>query len=128
MAIVEFPKLSGHFIQENQLTVPEALNGVNHIFSRLNSRKSALDQLINSLKALEIGDEQIEKGACEIGIMIPPLYVENDLYKLSDEFHDLVDTLLVFDEVATGSRSNFMVRSIASSDFGLFLVAAALLL
>ena len=112
-------------IQRNQLTVTVAQKEVAEIFNRLNSRKAALDQMLKAFSVLELDNEELEEGGCEVGIMIPRAYVKNDLYSLSNEFHELGDTLLVFEEVATGSRSRFKVNSIGSSDFGLYLAAAA---
>lgn len=112
-------------IQRNQLTVPVAQKEIAEIYSKLNARKTALEQMVKSFSALELGNESLAEGDCEVGIMIPRGYVDNSLSGLSGEFDALGDALLVFEEVATGGRSEFKVNSIGSSDFGLYLAAAA---
>lgn len=112
-------------IQKNQLTVPEAKKGIDELSNRLNARKQALDQMITSFKTLELESEDIQPGECEVGVLVPRKFVDNDLKSLSDEFKNIGEIFGVFEEIATGGRSGFKVNSISSSDFGLYIAAAA---
>jgi hypothetical protein len=112
-------------IQRNQLTVPEAKKEIDQINSKFTARKKALDQMLSSFSTLELGSEELEPGECEVGVLVPRKFVKNDLNSLSDEFGNLNNIFGVFDEIATGSRSGFEVNSISSSDFGLYIAAAA---
>ena len=100
-------------IQRNQLTVPEAKKEIDQINSQYTTRKKALDQMLNSFKTLGIGSEELGPGECEVGVLVPREFVENDLDNLSREFENLSDIFGVFDELATGSRSGFKVNSIS---------------
>lgn len=112
-------------IQTHQLTIPEGKKAVDEINSKLNTRNQALTQMVKSFETLQIESDFLESGQCELGIMIPRDFVKNDLDSLSEEFEELSELFKVFDELATGSRSGFKVRSISSSDFGLYIAAAA---
>ena len=92
----------------------------------MTNRKEALDGMLSSFATLELDDEELEPGECEVGVLVPRGFVDNELNKLSKELENLSSVFAVFDEIATGSRAGFTVNSISSSDFGLYIAAAAL--
>jgi len=112
-------------IQENQLTVPVAQKEIAEIVTRFSTNKQALDQMITSFTTLEIGSEELAHGDCELGILVPRKFVDNDLIKLSEEFENISEIFSVFEEVVLGTRSGFKVKSISSSEFGLYIAVAA---
>jgi hypothetical protein len=115
-------------IQENQLTVPEAKTGIESVLNNLNSRLQSLNKMIESFEQLDISSEDLKEGECEIGILIPRQFVDNDLKNIAGEFEKLGETFAVFEEIANGTRSGFKVNSLSSTDFGLYLAAAPPLL
>lgn len=89
--------------------------------TELAAHKTALDQLIEGMSHFEVGHEDLNPGEAELSILIPRLAVGERLGSLGLEFVDLEKLVGPFAELATGSRPEVRVRSIASSDYGVFL-------
>ena len=81
---------------------------------------SVLDQ---GFQDFQIGAEELQPGEFEVGFLIPRDAVSNDLERLGDEFTKLNSILAPFLELATGTRPDLKVRSIASSEFAVYLIA-----
>lgn len=108
----------------NQITPSVALQELQELHRALQTLMTALENLTNGLDRLAIGSEELKAGECEVGLLVPRGFVDNRLDKLGDEISELDHILEVFAEVATGSRPSFVVRTISSTDFALFLETA----
>ena len=110
-------------LQRNQITPAVALKEFRELHKQVQAFKTAIEQLMNSLKFLKIGNEELESGECEIGMLIPRDAVENNLEEFADELKELSFILDVFSEVATGTPSDLSIKSISSSDLTVYLSA-----
>ena len=110
-------------IDRNQMTPAVAVQEL----TLLQQEVAALQQAVTNLNAafdkLHIGEEVLNPGQCEVGVLIPRQFVKNRLDQLGREFKELDDIFEPFAELATGTREGFPIKAIASSDFGLFLDA-----
>ena len=109
--------------QENQMTPAVALKGLEQLKGQLESFQKALDQIIASFKKFGIGNEKLEPGECEIGMLIPRDAVKNELTEFSDELKELSFVLNTFSEVATGKPDELFIKTISSTDLTVYLVA-----
>lgn len=107
--------------EHNKITLAHAHTQLKEIQSKLNSKKAAIDQLIASFVSLGIETEELLPGECEVGILIPRLYVDNKLPAFGRELEELQSIFAVYEEITTGSRAGFILKSISSSEFGVFL-------
>jgi hypothetical protein len=108
----------------NQITPAVALQEIEEIATALTELDSGLSQLLAGLDHFKVGSEVLLPGQAELGILIPRRDVDQDLARLGREFVDLQQLFGPFVEIATGSRPPFVVQTIASSDFQVFLELA----
>ena len=109
----------------NQITPAVALKELQGILQRLQEFKAALEQAASALRVLNIGDEKLQPGDCEIGVLIPRSAISNDLLKFAAELKELGFILNTFSEVATGKQVELQIRTISSSDLLVYLQAVA---
>lgn len=109
----------------NQITPAVALTELQQLHKRLESFKTAIDQLTTSLRQLNIGDETLTPGECEIGMLIPRAAVDNHLTDFADELNELSFILNTFSEIGTGKKDNLNIKTISSTDLTVYLNAAA---
>lgn len=107
--------------ERNQITPSVAAEELDEFVTELAAHKTALDQLIEGMSHFEVGHEDLNPGEAELSILIPRLAVGERLRSLGLEFVDLEKLVGPFAELATGRRPEVRVRSIASSDYGVFL-------
>ena len=107
--------------ERNQITPSVAAEELDEYVTELAAHKDALDQLIEGMSHFEVGHEDLNAGEAELSILIPRPAVGERLRSLGLEFIDLEKLVGPFAEIATGSRPEVRVRSIASSDYGVFL-------
>ncbi|MCP3879976.1 MAG: hypothetical protein GY701_16525, partial [Sulfitobacter sp.] len=107
----------------NQITLATARDEIGEFVEPLSELQAQLTSLLDSLTWFDIGAEELASGQFEVDILIPREAVRNELGRLGDEFREIEDLLLPFVELATGSRPPIEVRTIASSDFTVFLMA-----
>ena len=105
----------------NQITPVVARKEIEQIITRLTAFQKAIDEIRSAFSNLDIGAEELEPGAAELGVLIPRDFVENKLEGFAEELEKLDGIFAVFAEVATGSRPGFVIRSISSSDLSVFL-------
>jgi len=108
-------KLKGNIeaiFSRNQITQAIALEELQQLHKRLQAFKTALDQCSTSLEHFKIGDEKLEPGECEIGVLIPRCAVENKLINFAEELKELDFILNTFSEVVTGTRDGQTIRTI----------------
>lgn len=109
--------------KRNQLTPSVALTELQQLQQQLASFGQALDQLLSSFKKLKIGNEKLEPGQCEIGMLIPRDAVGNTLSGFAQELKELILVLNTFSEVATGKPEDLSIKTISSSDLTVYLHA-----
>jgi hypothetical protein len=90
--------------------------------------KQRFDALLQGLSAaslglefFEIGAEELNAGEFEIGFLIPRSVVRDGLESLGKEFVQLKRLLGPFTELVGEGRPDIRVRSLASSEFQVFL-------
>ncbi len=107
--------------ERNNITPSLAHEELNEIQNELSKFLAALNPLIISFDALNIGTEQLQPGECELGVVVPRSEVDNALPNFGKELIELNKIFSVFSELATGSRESFKIRTISSSDLTVFL-------
>jgi len=110
--------------ERNQITPSVAHEEIQTLTARLEALAAAIDQLLAGLSDLRVGSEDLDPGEAEVGILSPRAVVDNELSQLGDEFVELQKLLGPFLEIVTGSRPAVEVRTISSTDFGVFLDVA----
>lgn len=108
----------------NQITPSVALQELQTILTEIQALSTSIDQMLAAFRQLKIGSEALPAGDCEVGILIPRIFVDNRLDKFSEELGELNQIFGVFAEVATGGRPSFGIRAISSSDLSIFLDTA----
>jgi hypothetical protein len=105
----------------NELTPAAAAASLVEVSGRLGQIDTNLEGLVSVLEDLNIGAEELSFGEYEIGVLIPRRAVSNRLRPFAKELEDLDRILLPFEELTTGSRADYEIRSISSSAFQIFL-------
>lgn len=109
----------------NQITPAVALEELQTLNARLQAFKTALDHCESALGHFNIGDETLNPGECEIGVLIPRSAVENQLLEFADELKEVGFILNTFSEVVTGKKDDLSIRTISSSELLVHLQASA---
>jgi hypothetical protein len=107
--------------QRNQITPSVAFDELQIISNQLTTRKASLEQIIASFRNLGIGAEELQPGTCEVGVLIPRLAINNKLNEFASDLNELNRIFGAFSELTTGTRPDFDIRSISSSDLNVFL-------
>jgi hypothetical protein len=111
-------------LSANEITPSAAGDELQQISERVQALVNALGEADRSLSFFRIGSEDLSPGEFEIGFMIPRKEVDNGLEELGKEFTELKQIIGPFSELAGENRPEVEVRSISSSDFQVFLMAA----
>jgi hypothetical protein len=111
-------------LARNEITPSAAATELATIADRLDALNAAISQIRPGFQFFNIGAEELEPGDFEIGFLIPRPAVDDELQELGEEFGRLKRILGPFLELATGTREDVRVRSLASSDFQVFLHSA----
>ncbi len=110
-------------IERNQITPSTAHQEIQQIFQSFEQFKSGINNTIAGLKSLNIGYEQLKPGECEVGVVIPRKAVNNQLNEFGKELQELNFIFGTFSELASGNRENYEIKSISSSDLGIYFAA-----
>jgi hypothetical protein len=105
----------------NQITPSAALQDLQTLNTQLTTRKASLEQILSSFRNLGIGAEELQPGTCEVGVLIPRSAINNKLNEFVSDLDELNRIFAVFSELTTGTRPDFDIRSISSSDLNVFL-------
>ena len=108
-------------LMRNEITPSIAKEEIDEILGRIEHLYKSNEALLDGFKTLNIGSDSLEPGECEVGVLIPRSAVENELGKLAAELKEIEYIVRTVQEVATGSAGPITVRTIASSDFMVFL-------
>jgi len=107
--------------ERNQITPATALQELTELQNQLSNYKTSFEQVIASFSNLKIGSEKIEKGHCEVGVLIPRPAVSNKLKEFSNDLDKLDKLFGVFSELTTYERPGFKINSVSSTDFNIML-------
>lgn len=107
---------------QNTITPAKALEDLKEIYFNLETFQTALKSLLSSFEILNIEEEELEPGQCELGYTIPRLYVHNKLSSLKKEISELNFILNSISEAVTGEKQEYEVKTISSSDFLLYIL------
>lgn len=111
-------------IVSNEITPATASATVQELAQDLASVDTSLTQMMAVFDRFSIATESLEAGEAEVGVTIPRGEVSERLVDLGREFAELNRIFGVFVEIETGSREPMRVRTIASSDYGVYLETA----
>jgi hypothetical protein len=112
--------------ERNEITPSAAAEELGPLADEVEKFDDALDQLLAGLEFFRIGSEKLEPGDFEIGFLVPRAEVHEELGELGVEFQNLRRVIEPFMELATGNRPPIRVRTIASSEFQVFLESTPL--
>lgn len=108
-------------IERNQITYQVALEELKKIHQEIQQTESNLDGLVQGLEYFGVGEDELENDECEVGVIVPRKYVDNNLKEFGKELVEIEKMLIVFSELATGTREPLQVRTISSSELSVFL-------
>ncbi len=108
-------------IGANEITPSTAAETVRTLADDLASVNKSLTQMIDVFDRFGLGAEELEVGDAEVAVTIPRGEVRERLVDLGKEFEELNKILGVFVEIETGTREPLRVRTIASSDYSVYL-------
>jgi hypothetical protein len=111
-------------LARNQITPAVALSELQSFLARLAEFSAAIDRLVAAFETLGIGAEDLDPSECEVGVLVPRSYVDNELGEFANELKELNRVFGVFAEISTGSRPGFKIKTLSSSDLTVFLEAA----
>lgn len=114
-----------NIFSRNQITPAVALEELQALHKHLQAFKNALDQVLAAFKHLKIGDEKLNPGDCEVGILVPRAAIDNRLLDFAVELKEIGFILNTLAEVATGHKDDLTIRTISSSDLLVHLQATA---
>lgn len=109
----------------NQLTPAVALQELSELRDRLERFKDAVERAVTAFVEFKIGNEKLQPGECEIGVLIPREAVDNNVDEFAKELKELSFYFSTFSEVATGEPASLQIKTISSSDLLVFLNAHA---
>lgn len=112
-------------LRDNQLTPATAAEQLAELATRLQELSGVVDSLVAAFNWLGIASEELDPGQFEVDVLIPRQAVHEHLGELGREFVELERIFLPFIELTTGSRPAVEVRSIASSQFAVYLATGA---
>ena len=110
-------------LQRNEMTPAVALDEIRPLVEHVDSVASQLAALVNALSFLHVEEDRLDHD-CEIAVTIPRSEVDEELDQLGLEFREIQSILQPFQEVLAGHRAPIHVRTIASSNFTVFVAAA----
>ena len=107
--------------ESNKVTPQTALEDLVKVHEAISETQNNLGELINGLEYFGVGEDALEEDECEVGVIVPRGYVDDNLRQFGQELVYLEKTLLVFSELVTGERTPLQIRNISSSHLSVFL-------
>lgn len=105
-----------NIFSSNQITPANSKQELEKLFSVLNQKMTGFTNIVSGLKVLGIEKDELEEDECEIGVMIPRDYIENDLGKFGEEIKELNFIFNNFSELIVGEKSSFELRNLSTSE------------
>ncbi|MCI5146760.1 MAG: hypothetical protein D3923_14850 [Candidatus Electrothrix sp. AR3] len=103
-------------IATNNITPASAKIDLDILFSKLNKIISSFTQIAAGLQYFNVGLDELAKGECEIGILIPRSSIENNLENLKDEIVELTFILNNFSELFSGEKQRYELKTLSTTD------------
>jgi len=108
-------------IEVNAITPAGALSTIQQIRQEVQEFHQAITEIVRLFTLLGIASDRPESGIYEIGVVIPPALVGNDLDGLRNELHELNKHFRTLRQLAGDGSADLKIRSIASSGLEFFL-------
>lgn len=105
---------------QNEFTLAVASDQIIEIEAELEELYGSLKATISAFESLDVGLDEPAPGDVEASVIVPRSSIDNSLESLGAEFRELERVFSDMTELATGSRPPTTVRSIASSDFSVY--------
>lgn len=110
-------------VSRNAITPGLALDEINSLKGSVQKSLEDITKIVEGFQSLDIEKEILPPGHFELGIQVPRSEVDNELKEFADELRKLDKIFIVFSEIETGSREDFKIRSISSSELSVFVEA-----
>jgi hypothetical protein len=108
-------------LSANEMTPSAAADQLEPLSASMKGIHSTLHSIRGNFEALHIEREDLAPGDFEVGFLIPRAEVDDQLKNLGEEFVKIHRLLRPFFELTGDNQPSPEVRSIASSDFSVFL-------
>lgn len=108
----------------NDLTPASSKERLQKILSHLELLNNQANSFLAASYHFDIGADEQEFNEYEFSIVVPRGFVDDELAKFGQEIGQLDRIFLVFAEIATGSRADFKIKAISSSDLTIILESA----
>jgi len=107
--------------ESNKVTLQSALEELTEVHKEISNTETYLTGLIDGLEFFSVGEDALNDDECEVGIIVPRSYVDDNMKSFGSELIKLEKILIVFSELATGKREPLKIRQISSSELSVFL-------
>ena len=110
---------------ENKITPSLALERVNELHSDLEINETNFGNIKSAFENFKLdARDSLAEGECEISIMLPRDYFQNNLEQFGKELKQLSDSVLrPFAEVTGKTSNQFIIKSLSSSEPIIYLAA-----
>ena len=98
------------------LIAADALRDVTDIADAIAADVQSATQLVSALGRFNIEPEELEQGEFELSVTIPRKAFHNEVGPLGKELSSLNNIFGVFSEIASGSRENYKLNAISTTD------------
>jgi hypothetical protein len=105
----------------NDLTPASSKERLQKILQNLDLLNKQANNFLTASYHFDIGADEQNFNDYEFSIVVPRGFVNDEFGKFGHEIGRLDKTFLVFAEIATGSRADFKIKSISSSDLTIIL-------
>lgn len=103
-------------IERNGITPASAKEELAGLAGKLKNTIGSFNQLTAGLKTFNIGFDELGEGECEIGILIPRVFIDNSFESLKDEIGELNFILNIFSEFFSGEKKTYELRTLSTTD------------
>lgn len=110
-----------NILTQESMTPSSAHQQIEQIRNQITEFVEKLKTLKNSFEALNIKEEELAEGEVELGVLIPRDAVNNKVDYLAKEIIQIDKILKLFSSVAIGTREDFDLLYISSSDPKIFI-------
>ena len=100
----------------NSITPAIAKQELDKLLARVNELNTGLTNTNSGLNSLKIEKDSLKPGECEIGVLIPRNYIDNELGQFADEIKELNFIFNNYAELITGKKQTFQLRQLSTSD------------
>ena len=108
----------------NEITPATALAQIEDLSSQVQTLYQTAEQYISSSEYFELLRDDLDENDHEISVVVPRGFVNNELDDFGKELVKLDKLFSVFVEIETGSREDFKIKTISSSDLTVVLESA----